>query len=355
MKKSRLFFCLCILTTAVTQPIQAAETVNEQEKPVETNTPSLGVLTIYFENDLFAGTDEQYTNGTLISLTSPRLENFADDPNVGRLVRSFDETPWMGDPGFDRNVVVGIGQNMYTPSNTESEQLVENDRPYAGWLYGSLGLIWKNEKVRNSLVLNVGVVGPWSYAEETQRLIHEARDIPMPNGWNNQLDNEVAFVIGYERMWRLRTYEPSGIDWDILPYVGASLGTVAINARAGAEVRVGYNLPDDFGTSVIGPATATPAPVENPAQAKRWQENAGFHVFGRLEGRAVARDIFLDGNTFEDSHSISKEPFVADMVVGASLNWRNTKLTYAYVYRTKEFKGQEDEQIFGSLTLTVTY
>lgn len=347
-------------TGSTSQPLMdppgSATTSEVSDDSIEkTNVPRFGVLTIYFENDLFANTDQQYTNGTRLTLTSPRLENYADDPNVGRIIQAFDNMPWIGAPGYERNVTIGIGQNMYTPDNTEAEELIKDDRPYAGWLYGSIGMIWKNDKVRNTFVINIGVVGPWSLAEEAQRLIHEARDIPMPNGWANQLDNELGIVLAYERVWRVRRYQPGGIDWDVLPYTGFELGNVAINARAGAEFRLGLNLPDDFGTSAINAAAVTPSPVETPHIAKKWHNDLGFHVFTRVEGRAVARDIFLDGNTFEDSHSVDKEPFVADVAFGASLNWRNTKLTYAYILRTREFKQQEDEQIFGSLTLNITF
>jgi lipid A 3-O-deacylase len=36
----------------------------------------------------------------------------------------------------------------------------------------------------------------------------------------------------------------------------------------------------------------------------------GWCLFASFEGRAVARNIFLDGNTFTDSHSIDKKTFV---------------------------------------------
>lgn len=81
----------------------------------------------------------------------------------------------------------------------------------------------------------------------------------------------------------------------------------------------------------------------------------GAHVFARGEGRAVRRDIFLDGNTFADSHSVEKKNFVGDLSAGVSVNYRNTKLAYAFVYRTKEFSGQDDGQVFGSLTLILNF
>ena len=322
--------------------------------PLETSAPAAGVFSIYFENDLFAGTDQRYTNGTRLSWTSANLKKYGDDPTFGGLTGNFDNISLLGDGSFSRNVVFSIGQNMVTPSDTIRTDLITDDRPYAGWLYAGLGLIWKNETVRNSLILNLGVVGPWSCAQETQRLIHEARDIAVPRGWNNQLGNEVGAALAWEIMWRIRDKSEGGWDWDLLPFAGVTVGNVAINARLGTELRLGWNLPDDFGTAAISDASSTSTPVEN-SKAKHWRDNFGIHVFGRAEGRAVARDIFLDGNTFESSHSVTKEPLVADLAAGLSINWRNTKLSYAYLYRSREFKGQGDAQIFGSLSLTLNF
>jgi len=79
-------------------------------------------------------------------------------------------------------------------------------------------VVWKNEKVRNSLLLNAGIVGPWSYAQEAQRLIHDLRGLDHPNGWDNQLHDELGLMVVYERMWRWPKHERrSGLDWEVLP------------------------------------------------------------------------------------------------------------------------------------------
>jgi hypothetical protein len=350
VSKIALFSMLCSASLAFAAPSDL------DHAAVPTDRPDVGSFSVYFENDMFGGTDQRYTNGVRLSWTSPRLERFADNHLLGALGRALDGLPWLGNPAYEKNVAFTLGQSMYTPTDTRSVQLVEDDRPYAGWLYGGLGLIWKNAEEKNSLVLNIGVVGPWSYAQQTQRLVHEARGIAVPRGWDNQLHNELGVALGYEHVWRLRPFDSGKLwNWDLLPFAGATLGNVAINARAGAELRFGYNLPDDFGTAAIDPATTTPAPLEASQSAKRWYSSLGAHLFLKLEGRAVARDIFLDGNTFGSSHSIDKEPFVGDIGTGISINWRNTTLTYAYLIRSKEFKGQEDDQQFGSITLSVTF
>ena len=78
-------------------------------------------------------------------------------------------------------------------------------------------------------------------------------------------------------------------------------------------------------------------------------------MFARADGRLVARNIFLDGNTFRDSASVERKWPVADLSVGASLNYKNTKLTYALVYRTEEFVGQSAGELFGSITASIEF
>jgi lipid A 3-O-deacylase len=312
-----------------------------------------GALTFYFENDAFASTDQDYTAGARISWTSPSLKRFGDDTNVGGVAGIFDDAFWTGDSSYERNVAISIGQSMFTPVDTRSPNLVVNDRPYAGWLYVGLGLVWKKPNVKNTFLINLGVVGPWSFAEETQRFVHDSLGQGSPEGWGNQLRNEVGINLSYERKWRWPGVDrPHGFGWDFLPYVGASLGNVYTHAALGSEFRIGWNLPNDFGTGAISDSATTPTPLES---GTAYAHGLGFHFFLRAEGRAVLRNIFLDGNTFRESHSVDKYPFVADLSAGFGINWRNSKLSCAYIYRTKEFEGQANEQLFGSITLTIFF
>jgi len=315
-----------------------------------------GTFSFYFENDLFTGTDRFYTNGVKLGWTSANLEKFADSPYASGLLPLIDRIPYINSPDYQKNLAFSIGQNIYTPDDTEAAEVVDGDRPYAGWLYLGIGFIWKNAEVRNSLVLDVGVVGSWSYAEEAQRGVHDARGLQVPRGWDNQLHNELGVVAVYERTWRWPKHERRvGLDWEFLPHVGAAVGNVYTFANLGGELRVGLNLPDDFGTAGIGPAATTSTPVERGQAAERSRFDLGLYVFARADGRAVAHNVFLDGNTFGDSASVDRKPLVADVSVGTSLNYHNTKVTYAVTYRTEEFDGQEEGALFGSITLNVTF
>ena len=88
---------------------------------------------------------------------------------------------------------------------------------------------------------------------------------------------------------------------------------------------------------------------ESPMQGGSWQ------LFAGIEGRAMARNIFLDGNSFSDSPRIDKELLMGDAVAGLSITMGDYRLAYSYNIRTAEFKGQDSESTFGSLTLTARF
>ncbi len=80
-----------------------------------------------------------------------------------------------------------------------------------------------------------------------------------------------------------------------------------------------------------------------------------WYAFAGASGRAVARNIFLDGNTFVDSPSVEKNPFVADFQIGVAGIYRGVRITLSEIFRTPEFKEQRGSDRFGSLTLSARF
>ncbi len=326
------------------------------EPPDDTHPRHGGTFSLYLENDSFAGTDRNYTSGVKFGWSSADLSKFSDTPAAKPFLPVLNVAPFINEPAFQKNLVLAVGQNIYTPNDTRTTTLITDDRPYAGWLYLGVGVVWKNATVRNSVVFDLGVVGPWSFAKETQRLAHDLINTDHPEGWDNQLHNEFGIVGTYERTWRWPRHERrNGLDWELLPHVGAALGNVATYANLGAELRFGLNLPDNFGSSAINTSAVTSTPVDGTLGVGRSGGAVGVHLFARADGRAVAHNIFIDGNTFGDSPSVGHKVFVADLSTGLAVNYRNTGLAFAVVYRSKEFDGQETGQVFGTLSLNVTY
>jgi len=311
---------------------------------------------VYVENDSFVGTDRNYTSGVKFGWSSRDLSKFSDLPATKPILPLLEALPFVNEPAYQKNLVVAVGQNIYTPNDTDISALIANDRPYAGWLYLGAGFVWKNATVRNSIIVDIGVVGSWALGREAQRTAHDLLGSGHPAGWDNQLHNELGVVGTYERTWRWPAHERrSGLDWELLPHVGAALGNVATYANLGAEIRFGLNLPDNYGSAPITSSAVTSTPVDGTMGADRPRADFGVHVFSRVDGRAVLQNIFLDGNTFGDSHSVHRKVFVADLSVGVAANFRNTTLAYAVVFRSREFRGQEEAQIFGTLSLNITF
>jgi hypothetical protein len=317
-----------------------------------------------FENDLFAGTDRFYTNGIKLSWISPDLQWFRDldwfrrDARLSRWGnRLVDMLPFSGDPERQRNLALSAGQMMYTPRDIERRELIVDDRPYAGWLYGSVAFHSKTYRLLDTFEIQAGLTGPWSLAEQAQDLIHELRGIDKARGWDNQIDTEPAFAFVYERKYRIVPRLDLGSGWgiDAIGHAGGAVGTAFTHLSGGIEARFGWNLPADFGTALIRPGGETNAPADTADPRYDPARGRGFHVFAAVNGRLVARDVFLDGNTFSDSHHVDKEAAVGDLTIGASAIYGRFKLSYAQVWRSAEFEHQDGSQQFGSISLSFTY
>ncbi|MBP0049579.1 lipid A deacylase LpxR family protein [Marinobacterium sp. AK62] len=315
---------------------------------------------LYFENDLFSETDQQYTNGIRVSWVSPEIESFLDDPDLPHWMRSANRwlTPLDPEPvslGNDvsRRLIFSLGQQIYTPEDRDRRTLDPDDRPYAGWLYAGFGYHTQTRRRMNSFEVNLGMVGPAALGEEAQDFIHELRGFETFKGWDNQLKNEPGIQLIYEHKyrWLRHTIQP-GWEQEVLLHAGGSLGNVATYLNGGFEYRVGYRLPHDFGTSALRPGGDNSVPGRGDPRLKhQW----GIHAFVSLDARYVAQDIFLDGNTWRDSHSVDRTPWVGDSAYGIAATYGRWKLSYARVYRTRQFEQQPDNHNYGSLAVSYTF
>jgi hypothetical protein len=308
-------------------------------------------ITVYWENDFFAGTDRDYTNGLRFTWSTPYRVD-PDDPMLPGWSR-----PWLkklpsGDP-HGRAVSLSFGQSIYTPSDTSRDEIDPTDRPYAGYSYLAADFHNRSPEVKTSWEFQVGVVGPLSFAEEFQDFTHDLLGNGRAKGWEHQLKDEPIFEVICERHWLLlHTEKEHGLAFDLIPHVGGQLGNASTLLNVGGELRVGWDLPQNFGTCPIrGGCESNSAFAENPPRPGL----SGVYLFLATDGRWVLRNIFLDGNTFADSASVERVPLVADFMAGIALQYGVTRMTYSYVLRTKEFESQTDRQLFGALSCSWTY
>lgn len=302
------------------------------------------VFTCLEENDFIVRTDRHYTQGLKVSYLQ------RDNVLPGFLKRFSD---WLPEVGFEKKVDkfgYAAGQSILTPDDLDTAAPLPGDRPYAGWLYAGFilhrrGLTGRYPSLE-SLQLDLGVIGPEAQAEETQDLFH-GEDA---NGWDNQLDSEFGLALRYQRAWLLspQLAQLDAARWlDLIPHVGFSLGNVETSFRFGGTMRLGWNLPDDFGVQSIDALATTEGGRSPSRKAGRY----GAYVFTGVEGRAVAYTAFLDGNLFHDSLRVDKETFVGEWRSGLIIVLNRVELGYTYILRSKEFKTQDDRDRYGSAFL----
>ncbi|MFT6387533.1 MAG: hypothetical protein ACJAUP_000904 [Cellvibrionaceae bacterium] len=315
----------------------------------------------YLDNDLFSDTDDGYTNGIRFSAVSPDLDDFDEDPILPSWLRSINRKLgfFRGDEiDLQRNMVVTLGQQMYTLDERyiDRTDVVEEDRPYAGWLYVGFGYQVSNFNRLDTAVFNIGVVGPSSRADDVQNTVHDARGFDKYQGWDNQLRDELGLQWLYTRKHKF--YQPIDVGklgYDIITQWGGSLGNVATYLEAGAEFRFGWNLPKDFGTSSASPGGDNSSPGSRFDSRVRNILFGGLHGFMAVNGRWVLHDITLDGNTFSDSHSVDKEPLVGSAIVGLAMTISRWKLSFSRQFITDQFKGQEDSKGYGTVSISYTH
>ncbi len=307
-----------------------------------------GQLTVIEENDsIFYPSDKHYTQGIRFSyLTSPLTSNDA-------LNAPFD---WFGDLPFAQSDTKaryadwGLGQSIFTPTDIHQRVPDPRDRPYAGWLYGDLSLIQESDHRRlDDLELQLGVVGPDALGRQVQNDWHiDVLGARPALGWDHQLPNEPGMVASYNRKFRFIAENAEHFGVDFIPEAGASLGNVFTYADAGAMLRIGLNLANDYGPPRILPGQSG---------SDYYNSDAGgpiaAYLFIGTEGRLVARNIFLDGSTFQSSPSVDKRVAVGDASLGGALRiGANFRVTYSFTERSEEFVGQQGPDRFSSVSVS---
>ena len=305
---------------------------------------SRGTYTFQVENDsvstLKGTSDQYYTSGLRLGYVSPTGQ-------VPDFVSRFGRSVW-GD-GVQR-ISIDISQSIFTPRNTQINPPNPRDRPYAGYLRATAALIQDTDQHRSVFGLTLGVVGPAALGREVQNGFHDLIGDPENKGWGSQLRNEPAFQVMSERTWRFPLYQAAGLEVDTLPAVTLGVGNVRDYVQLGATFRIGQGLNSDFGAARIQPGlSGTDAYTQTRPFA--------WYVFAGADGQAIARDLFLDGNTFRSGGPhVSKKSFIGEFQAGLAILYRGLRISYTQTWQTEQFNGQKAGLFnFGSLAVSAKF
>jgi hypothetical protein len=325
----------------------AAASAQETGVPAVEPPQPIGVWSLTSENDLFGGTDRNYSNGIRIERVRPANKVTPGLNWVANRIPFLDLDRTELRQGF------ALSHTIFTPEDIEAPVPDPEDRPYAAWLYASGTVVGTTrlgpgEMVQDVLQVNLGVVGPSAGGQFVQENWHDLIQAVEPRGWDSQLKDEFGIEITAQRT---RQFEgpnlPLGLETDYALHGGATLGNVRTYASIGGLARLGWDLSSDFGPPRIRPALAG-AGVFRPGQP------FGGYVFAGVEGRAVARDMFLDGNLFRDSARVEdRRDYGADLQFGVALHQGDVQVAFTYVHRTEEFVAQSGPQRFGAVSVSI--
>ena len=154
-------------------------------------------LVIQHDNDEWGGkgTDWEYSQGTRVTWLSPQLAQKGLAQTIALMLPGLD---------FDATLSAGLGGGSayYEPRSLALTTPIPDQRPYAGYLYGSALLNAEADNQLTTYRLDMGVIGPAAQGEETTRLFHDAFNGLTQSGWDNQIANRFAANVSLERRWR---------------------------------------------------------------------------------------------------------------------------------------------------------
>jgi lipid A 3-O-deacylase len=307
-----------------------------------------GALTITLENDVFTGSDNNYTNGLGVSWVSNEISTFDERSPVHRWAKFWSFLPFVGDQGSRTYVAWSIAQEMHTPDDIDNPNPPIDDQPYAGVLYLDSVIYAKKERWAHAWQLRVGLVGPASQADDVQRWFHGASGSNKPLGWSTQLPNEPVVNVGYTGSYLLAGGDLGGsASWRLIPVANVGLGNYFTGAGLGLYGEVGWNLVDAMGGTALRQGFNAASTV-GVGPVKGWSVS----LSGGISGYGVVHYLPLDGTVFKDSRSVDSEPFVGMGTLGLSVRHKDFVFFLGRTYFTKTFETERRRPEFGTMSLS---
>ncbi len=301
-----------------------------------------GVLSITNQNDEQTGSDNNYTNGAVISWASNEVSEYEEGSFVRNWARFWSFLPHVGDA--DTYAAWQLGQEVYTADDISDPDPPLDDQPYAGITYLDSLLRAQRARSAHTWILRLGFVGPSSHADDVQQGAHDLIGATKPQGWATQLPDEPFVNVGYaaDYLW-LEGEVGQSASWRLVPTGNAELGTYLVAAGGGLYGEIGWNLPAAFGgrrllqgfepglTVGVGP-----------------QPQLSLAFYGGLGGYGIAHFLPLDGTVFKDSRSVDSNPWLGIASAGVSLRYKRFAVRTGLSYYSETFATEREQVSFAT-------
>jgi hypothetical protein len=239
----------------------------------------------------------------------------------------------------------GIAQFIYTPNDEADTAIVRGDRPYAGILFLDHSLISLDEVKKQKITteIDVGVIGKYSFARQTQNSVHQILHDKKAYGWNNQITTDV--ILNYYILFEKLIVQPSP-NLEILGLLESNTGTWKNTFGIGFTFRAG--LFNSYFSNYEKTGRGLSAPY------KKFQ----FFFFMRPIFRAVMDNATLQGGFI--THDNSPYTLTKDQITNAHMEFSygflisKNRLGFSFNEKllTAEIKNGVNQQ-YGNLTFFI--
>jgi lipid A 3-O-deacylase len=275
-------------------------------------------ISLQYDNDFFSATDRYYTQGIVLCFIHPVVRY---SPFAHALIKLNKRA--LNYYGFH------LEQDVFTPKSIRYMEgaIYYGERPFTAvfFMSHSLSSLDGGKKQLLRTRLDLGVIGPAAKGEEEQKGIHKALDNIEPQGWQNQLANDVVlnYTIQYEKGLVSSRY------FEGMAAGALRLGTLYTNVGLGLHARFGLLNPyfNSLGLS------------NDPAKRKH-----KFRIYGfaKINARLVGYNATLQGGFFSSSIYTLPASEVSRLVMDAQgglvVSYKRLSLEYSKTYTTPEFK-----------------
>ena len=268
---------------------------------------------IISDNDLYTSSvnDKYYTNG--LELYYRRLGQ-DENPEINK-----------------RQYEFKIGQYIYNPHTRFAEDIRRIDRPFAGYLFAEAGrnLFYQNQSVLKTN-LQLGYVGPNSFAKEAQEVFHDVFGYKRIYGWDSEIRNALAVQANVFVSKRI-VAGFSGDHVDFHVQAEANAGTIFDNLSAGLLARFSLKkLLPVYNSNLYG-ATAN-------ADKSVYRSESEFYFYLNPGVNYQFYDATIQGSLFSNSSPVTFDLVPLRFIGEGGFKFRrnNWNLSYVFVYRGKE-------------------
>ena len=263
---------------------------------LNTNKSVKHQISFRHDNDFLTFTDRYYSSGLFLEF-GKRLDH-----------------------GFFKSgqeqLVFSLSQEIYTPSNTKTRNIVEMDRPYAGFFGLTFGWSFAKHNTGWDANVLVGIAGKSSGAGDFHRWYHKALEVPNPPTWAYEIANS----------FHLNIYAKFIHEWQL------------VNGDFG--VHLGLQSKFAFGTKDI---YAQPELITYFGKRNTMSYSSAYKKIGSIDRelffvlragyRFVVYNAMLEGNIFGDNSTFVVNPKNTVFCAGFDLQHHNYHNDYWLGYR----------------------